>query len=343
MCCAVREGVKRGMQACCPPASASIVVLPVSPPWGTGTRGHHCGRRIPLPLQLLQLPQERLHLDQRNHLPRHPRPPPPARGRHHQRRRQRVLPRLPRWVGEARVLCCCFAAVLLCPATSPQSVWSGAGNFLRIAWPCLLHRNRTALPACLRSGDLNETFIVGECDEASKLLIKATHDVRTGCRGALVCCALMRSRALLRRPGRPAGCWADALSTADVVHPPTPLAAVCVVVLVGAASNYQKEAQFRALQAASDDAKVGARVGCAAGAPAPAINPSLDVSLRASTACCLLLAVAPCTRRRCHRCGRSGGGARCSWRPPRCWWAMCWYWTPVTSCALTACCSPPAT
>ena len=224
MCCAVREGVKRGMQACCPPASASIVVLPVSPPWGTGTRGHHCGRRIPLPLQLLQLPQERLHLDQRNHLPRHPRPPPPARGRHHQRRRQRVLPRLPRWVGEARVLCCCFAAVLLCPATSPQSVWSGAGNFLRIAWPCLLHRNRTALPACLRSGDLNETFIVGECDEASKLLIKATHDVRTGCRGALVCCALMRSRALLRRPGRPAGCWADALSTADVVHPPTPLA-----------------------------------------------------------------------------------------------------------------------
>ena len=126
-------------------------------------------------------------------------------------------------------------------------------------------------------------------------------------------------------------------------RPPPPLAAVCVVVLVGAASNYQKEAQFRALQAASDDAKVGARVGCAAGAPAPAINPSLDVSLRASTACCLLLAVAPCTRRRCHRCGRSGGGARCSWRPPRCWWAMCWYWTPVTSCALTACCSPPAT
>ena len=34
------------------------------------------------------------------------------------------------------------------------------------------------------------------------------------------------------------------------------LAAVCVVVLVGTVNNYQKEAQFRALQDASNDAKV---------------------------------------------------------------------------------------
>ena len=32
-------------------------------------------------------------------------------------------------------------------------------------------------------GDLNETFVVGEVDEESKRLVKATHDVREGERG----------------------------------------------------------------------------------------------------------------------------------------------------------------
>ena len=38
-------------------------------------------------------------------------------------------------------------------------------------------------------GDLNETFVVGEVDEASKQLVKATHDVRQCGRRVGGCCA----------------------------------------------------------------------------------------------------------------------------------------------------------
>jgi hypothetical protein len=51
---------------------------------------------LPLATQLLPLPQIRLHLPQRSHLPRHPGPAPPPRRRHPQHRRNPLPRRLPR-------------------------------------------------------------------------------------------------------------------------------------------------------------------------------------------------------------------------------------------------------
>ena len=55
-------------------------------------RPHHRARRLPQPAQLQRLPEERLHVGQRGHLPRHPRRPGAAGRRHRQPRRHR-LPR----------------------------------------------------------------------------------------------------------------------------------------------------------------------------------------------------------------------------------------------------------
>lgn len=64
---------------------------------------------------------------------------------------------------------------------------SGAAPNPRLAMPMRLQpaSPHIPLPGPTRAGDLNETFVVGEVDEASKQLVKVTYEVRRWRRGGL--------------------------------------------------------------------------------------------------------------------------------------------------------------